>query len=66
MTKEMMSSLSLALLIVKKLLTLLGQETFNSVRIFELFIPYRTLSAAEKFRSLTPEPDAQRVDRWDC
>lgn len=40
-------------------------ETFNSIRIFELFIPYRTLSAAEKFRSLSPEPDAQRLDRWD-
>lgn len=55
MKMERMSSLSLALLNHR-------QETCNSIRILEPFILYHSLSAAEKFRSLPPKPDAQRVD----
>lgn len=39
-----------------------SQETCNPVRIPDLFTPYYALYAAEAFRSLSPEPDTQRVD----
>lgn len=52
---EMMSSL------FQELLSR-SQETCNPIRIPDLFTPYYALSAAEAFRSLSPEPDTQRVD----